>query len=94
MGEQPTHSASLVGRWRRVALEDEVDPSEEVTMVFTSDGKLVYIINDRDSKHIINLVCEVSGDSLMTDQRSEPKKEITKFFFESNDILILEYGGA
>ena len=94
MSEQSNNSASLVGRWSRASSEDKVDPNEEVTMVFTLDGKLVYIINDREGKHIMNLVYEVAGDTLVTDQPSEPRKEHTKFFFESDDILILEYGGA
>ena len=94
MNEQSTYSAPLVGRWSRVLSEAEVSSNEEVTMAFTPDGQLVYIINDRDGKHIMNLVYEVAGDTLITDQPSEPKKEYTKFFFESNDILVLEYGGV
>jgi len=94
MSEQSTNSASLVGRWSRVSSDDEGDPNEEVEMVFTPDGKLVYIISDRDGKHIMNLVYEVAGDTLITDQPSEPRKEYTKFFFESDDVLILEYGDA
>ena len=63
-------------------------------MVFIPDGKLVYIINALDGKHIMNLVYEVRGDMLVTDQPSVLRKEYPKFCFESDDVLVLEYGGA
>ena len=94
MAEQSYQSAPLVGRWHQVLSEAGSKPNEEVTMVFTADGKLVYIIRAGDSKHIMNLEYEVSGDLIITDQPSEPRKEYTKFYLESDDVLVVVYDGA
>lgn len=93
MGGQINQSLSVVGRWRRVVTADEANPDEEVTMVFTPDGKLVYVVHDREGRHIIHLVYRVAGDTLITDQPSEPRPEHTKFSFEADGTLILDYGG-
>ena len=62
-------------------------------MVFTNDGKLVYSIHTRDKTEVFNLVYEVSGDQIISDQPSSPRKEITKFSFEPSGILVLDYNG-
>ena len=79
---------SLVGRWRQVSPADEY-----VTMAFTSDGKLIYSIQAGDKTQIINLVYEVSGNQIITDQPSNPRREITGFSFEPSGILVLDYNG-
>jgi uncharacterized protein (TIGR03066 family) len=83
------HSATyLVGRWRQVSPADE-----EVTMAFTSDGKLVYSIHAGDKIQIINMVYEVSGNQIITDQPSKPHREISSFSFEPSGILVVDYNG-
>ncbi len=62
-------------------------------MIFTNDGKLTYLIHTGDKTQVINLVYEVSGDQLITDQPSSPKREITKFSFEASDVIVLDYNG-
>ena len=62
-------------------------------MVFTNDGKLIYSIHEGDRTQVMNLVYEVSGDQIITDQPSNPRKEVTKFYFEPNGILVLDYQG-
>ena len=83
-----TGDADLIGRWREVGPENEAS-----TMVFTEDGELIYSIHSGDRTEIINLVYEVSGDQLITDQPSSPRKEISKFYFEPNGILVIDYQG-
>ena len=41
-----------------------------VTMTFTEDGKLVYVIHQKDSKQIMNLLFSVEGNHLVTNQPS------------------------
>jgi hypothetical protein len=62
-------------------------------MVFTTDGKLIYSIDSEESTQIINLVYETFEDTLITDQPSAPKKEYTQYYFESDDLLVLDYDG-
>jgi hypothetical protein len=54
-------------------------------------AKLVYVIQQKGSKQIMNLVYRVERECLFTDQPSSPKEEITKFSFDTNGHLILEY---
>jgi len=62
-------------------------------MVFTNDGKLIYSIHTGDKTRIINMVYEGSGDQIITDQPSSPRREITKFSFDPSGILVLDYNG-
>jgi len=45
-------------------------------------------------EQIMNLTYEVSGNKLITDQPSHPKKERTEFSIESNGQLLLRYPGS
>ena len=62
-------------------------------MVFTNDGKLIYSIHTGGKTQVINMVYEVSGDQIITDQPSSPRREVSKFSFEPNGILVLDYNG-
>jgi len=62
-------------------------------MVFTNDGKLIYSIHTGGKTQVINMVYEVSGDQIITDQPSSPRREASKFSFEPNGILVLDYNG-
>jgi hypothetical protein len=88
MNNQVHPAPSLVGRWRQVS-----PPDENVTMAFTSDGKLVYSIYAGDKTQVINMVYEVSGNQIITDQPSNPRREISRFSFEPSGILVLDYNG-
>jgi len=88
MNNQANTGLSLIGRWRQVG-----PAADESTMVFTNDGKLIYSIHTSDKTQVINLVYEVSGDRIITDQPSNPRKEITRFSFEPSGILVLDHEG-
>jgi hypothetical protein len=62
-------------------------------MAFTRDGKLVYSIHAGDKTQVINLVYEVSGNQIITDQPSNPRREISRFSFEPSGVLVLDYNG-
>ena len=62
-------------------------------MAFTSDGQLVYSVHDGDKTQVIYMVYEVSGNQVITDQPSNPRREISKFSFEPGGILVLDYNG-
>ena len=42
---------------------------------------------------VMNMVYEVSGDQIITDQPSNPQKEISKFYFEPSGILVVDQPG-
>ena len=88
MSNKPDAMSSLIGRWRQVA-----PANEESTMVFTNDGKLIYSIDTGGKTQVINMVYEVSGDQIITNQPSNPRKEISKFYFEPSGILVIDYQG-
>ena len=73
MNNQAHPAAALVDRWRQVSPADE-----DVTMAFMPDGKLVYSIHVDDKTQIINMVYEVSGDQIITDQPSHPRRMIAR----------------
>jgi hypothetical protein len=62
-------------------------------MAFGLNGELVYSIDTQEKMQIINLVYKVSGNTLITDQPSAPQKEYTKFYFEADGLLVLDYDG-
>jgi hypothetical protein len=89
-----TPDEKLVGKWRLVKSESDMDVGEGVTMTFTNDGKLVYIIHQKRSDQIMNLVFSVRGDHLVTNQPSHPQEETTRFSFDAAGNLILDYDGS
>ena len=62
-------------------------------MAFTPEGKLIYTIDTGDKKEIMNLLYEVRADMIVTDQPSAPQQEQTRYVFESDDDLVLDYNG-
>jgi len=62
-------------------------------MEFTNDGKLIYSVDTGDKIQVINMVYEVSGDQIVTDQPSHPQKAISKFYFEPSGILVVDHEG-
>jgi hypothetical protein len=93
--QQPIDSDErFVGTWRLLKADGGVDVGEAVTMTFTADGKLVYVIHQKESDQIMNLFYMVNGNYLITNQASEPREEKTLFDFDSDGNLILDYGGS
>ena len=88
MSNETNPAFSVAGRWRQVS-----PAGEDVTMVFTRDGKLTYSIHDGDKIQVINMVYEVSGNQIITDQPSNPRREISLVSFEPSGILVLDYDG-
>ncbi len=55
------------------------------------DGAVVYVIQQKASKQIVNLAYRVDGGRLVTNQPSDPREERTRFLFDAAGNLILEY---
>jgi hypothetical protein len=87
-------SKKLEGSWSLIKAEGDFEVGEGVTMAFTPDGRLVYVIHQKDSKQIMNLVFRVKDSSLITNQPSHPSEETTKFSFDAEGNLLLHYDGS
>lgn len=77
----------LLGKWQLVKSEGDMDVGEGVTMTFTDDGQLVYVIHQKDTDQIMNLVFRVVGNHLVTNQVSHPQEETTIFSFDSTALF-------
>ena len=92
-GNIPSSDQRFLGRWKLVKNEGPLEIGEGVTMTFTEDGKLVYVLHQKNSKQIMNLVFTVHGNHLITNQPSQRQEEKTKFSFDAAGNLILDYDG-
>jgi len=84
--------AAFLGRWKRVRA-DQPDGDAGVTMEFTADGRLHYIIDTGTSEQVMLLTYHIDGNELVTDQPSRSRIERTRFVFETPDILLLDFEG-
>ena len=84
----------FVGTWRLLKSDGDMDVGEGVTMTFTPDGKLVYVVHQKGSDQIMNMTFRINGNRLVTNQASQPREEETLFDFDSDGNLILDYGGS
>jgi hypothetical protein len=89
-----TPDERLLGTWRLVKSDGGTDVGNGVTMTFMGNGRLLYVIHQNDSDEIMNLVFSVDGDHLVTNQPSRPQTESTRFLFDGEGHLVLDYGDS
>ncbi len=82
----------LIGRWKLIKADGDIDSKDGVEMIISSDGRTTYIIQDGVKKQIINLTFRLEGNLIITDQPSKPKEEITFVSFDQGSLL-LEHEG-
>jgi uncharacterized protein (TIGR03066 family) len=82
---------SLVGRWRLTRSEEPL--GDDVVLEFHPDGKLTYVIREGAKGQVMNLTYRVDGDTIVTDQPSQPKEESTRFSIDADGTLMLSLGG-
>jgi hypothetical protein len=83
----------LIGSWKS-------DPDDEITqrnygsviMEFKENGILVYRIFDGGKEQIIKLTYEIKNNTILTNQPSSYKKEISEFTIIKNK-MILDFEG-
>ena len=92
--QSPAVDERLLGTWQLVKSDGSIDVGNGVTMTFTRDGKLTYVIHQNASDQVMNLVFSVDGNRLLTNQPSSPQLESTTFAFDDEDHLVLDYGGG
>jgi hypothetical protein len=87
-------NSNLIGIWN----SDETDETTQktlgkVTMTFTEDGKLIYDIVEGDKQQRMNMVYNVQGDTIISDQPSRPQEQRTHYEIKNSDKLILDFEG-
>ncbi|OYU96715.1 MAG: hypothetical protein CFE21_00055 [Bacteroidetes bacterium B1(2017)] len=86
-------SNSLVGQWRADVNDNStMNLYGDIIMEFQPNGNLIYTVFEEGNKSIIYLNYEIVDNYLITDQPSEPKKEITAFRLVDS-TLELNYDG-
>ena len=90
----PGQQSQIIGMWI-------TDPADKATLrdfgcaslQFQEDGKLTYISHDTDKDQVIFMTYRIDGQTLITEQPSEPREERTGFVFTHDGKLRLIYDG-
>ncbi|MBB2146087.1 hypothetical protein GM921_11370 [Pedobacter sp. LMG 31464] len=84
----------IIGVWESDLLDQPTRNSiGNIVIEFTADGKLTYKIVENKKMHIINMIYHVIGDTIFSNQPSNPQEEKTKFEFKNDDRLLLKFDG-
>jgi hypothetical protein len=76
----------FLGEWRQV---NPPTGSDNIFINFETEGRLTYSIEGDTTQHFI-LTWKVVGSTVVSDQPSVPREEVTPFHFESPSRLVLE----
>ena len=78
---------NLVGTWKLVKADQDIDVEDGVEMVIDPDGRIVYVLHRGTKKQIINLTFRLEKDLIISDQPSHPEEQATKVTFDSGYLL-------
>lgn len=82
----------IIGKWVTDHEDKEsINQFGNVSLVFSTNGILKYIIHEDEKDQIIFLTYRIEGDFLITDQPSTPKEERTRFEITADGHLVLYY---
>ena len=84
----------IIGSWELVEADPSLDLGDNDEMEFTEGGDLFYGIDAGSKWQIMQLTYKVENGSLITDQPSSPNEERTKYNFDEDGLLIIDYEGA
>jgi len=89
-----TQDANLLGTWKSDP-RDSAGTNEygDVTLKFSADGTLLYIVHESDRDQIMRLTYRTDEGFVITDQPSQPRPERTQYRINEDGILILAFGG-
>lgn len=83
----------LLGRWRLLRADVELDFTPGVGMDFRPGGQLRYTIPLQGRGHEVSLVYRVEGDVLRIDNPSTPHATATRFWRGAGDVLVFDFAG-
>lgn len=91
---EPAPPAWLYGTWKLYRADPSLDFAPGVRMEFGPDGHLQYHIDIAGSDQTVELLYQVEGDLLHTENVIAPHTMTVRFAREGEDVLALDFGGA
>jgi len=85
--------AWLLGRWRLIRADSELEFAPGTRMEFRGGGALRYMIPLEGREFEIDLVYRVKGDLLLTDNPSALHSAATRFALGAGDVLVFDFAG-
>ena len=89
----PTPPARLLGCWRLVRADDDLDFAPGVRMEFQQGGRLRYEFDVGDRRQVVHLLYRVEGDTLHTDYPATSHARSTRFHIGAGDVLVFDFVG-
>ena len=77
-----------MGEWRQVT---PPTGSDQIFLTFEPEDRLTYTVEGETTQHFF-LTWKVVGNTIISDQPSAPREDVTPFHFESLSRLVLERG--
>jgi len=84
----------LIGVWRLLRADAQLDFAPGVRMEFRDDGQLHYHIDVGGTDQVVELIYRVEGDLLHTDNPASPHSMSVRLTHGAGDVLLLDFGGA
>lgn len=83
----------LLGRWRLMRADAELDLAPDTLMDFREGGELLYTLTVQGSEFEIPLVYRVEGDVLLTENPAAPHTTSAKFALGAGQVLVFDFAG-
>lgn len=92
--DDSTSFARLLGRWRLLRADADLEFAPDVRMEFQDGGRLRYEFAVGHRRQALMLLWRIEGDMLHTDNPAASHARSTRFSFGAGGILILDFVGA
>ncbi len=92
-GDDP-QAERLLGRWRLLRADRDLDFAPGVIMEFREGGRLLYSFESGDKRHVVSLVYSVRGNTLRTQFTSAGHDAEAGFSFGAGEVLVFDFAGA
>lgn len=83
----------LLGTWRLMRADPQLDFAPGVRMEFLAGGELRYHVDVGGKDQVISLVYRVDGDMLHTDNPAAPHSMSVHIAHGIGDVLLLDFAG-
>ena len=83
----------LLGTWRLLRADPELDFAPGVRMEFCDTGQLRYHVDVGGRDQVVSLIYRVEGDHLHTENPESPHAMSVRFSHGAGDVLVLDFVG-